>query len=72
MAQPVKNPPAMWINRVQSMGWEDPLEKGKATYYSSGQENSMNYIAHGVAKIWAQLSDFHFNSALTNKHRCFS
>ena len=27
MAQLVKNPPAMWI---QSMGWEDPVEKGKA------------------------------------------
>ena len=27
----VKNPPAMWENWVQSLGWEDPLEKGKAT-----------------------------------------
>ena len=27
----VKNPPAMWETWVQSLGWEDPLEKGKAT-----------------------------------------
>ena len=32
MAQEVKNPPAVWENRVQSLGWEDPLVKGKATH----------------------------------------
>ena len=32
MAQLVKNLPAMWETRVQSLGWEDPLEKGKATH----------------------------------------
>ena len=31
MAQLVKNPPAMWETWVRSLGWEDPLEKGKAT-----------------------------------------
>ena len=31
VAQLVKNPPAMWGTWVQSLGWEDPLEKGKAT-----------------------------------------
>ena len=31
VAQMVKNPPAMWETWVQSVGWEDPLEKGKAT-----------------------------------------
>ena len=30
-AQLVKNPPAMWRTWVRSLGWEDPLEKGKAT-----------------------------------------
>ena len=30
----VKNPPAMWETWVQSLGWEDPLEKGKATHFS--------------------------------------
>ena len=34
MAQTVKNPPAMQETRVQSLGQEDPLEKGTATNYS--------------------------------------
>ena len=34
VAQLVKNPPAMWETWVRSLGWEDPLEKGKATYSS--------------------------------------
>ena len=28
----VKNPPAMWETWVQSLGRDDPLEKGMATY----------------------------------------
>ena len=31
LAQLVKNLPVMWETCVQSLGWEDPLEKGKAT-----------------------------------------
>ena len=34
VAQLVKNPPAMKETWVQSLGWEDPLEKGKATLSS--------------------------------------
>ena len=34
MAQLVKNLPAMWETWVQFLGWEDPLEKGKATHSS--------------------------------------
>ena len=34
VAQLVKNPPAMWETWVSSLGWEDPLEKGKATHSS--------------------------------------
>jgi len=30
----VKNPPAMRETWVQSLGWEDTPEKGKATYSS--------------------------------------
>ena len=30
----VKNPPAMQETWVQSLGWEDPLGKGKATHSS--------------------------------------
>ena len=32
--QLVKNLPVMWETWVQSLGWEDPLEKGMATHSS--------------------------------------
>ena len=49
MAQLVKNPLAMWETWVQSLGWEDPLEKG-TTYplQYSGLENSTDCIVHEV------------------------
>ena len=59
VAQLVKNPPVMQETWGRSLGWEDPLEKGKATHsfpwsmllsQYSGLENSMNYIVHGVSK----------------------
>ena len=34
VAQMVKNLPAMWDTQVQSLGQEDPLEKGMATHSS--------------------------------------
>ena len=34
VAELVKNLPALWETWVQSLGWEDPLEKGKATFFS--------------------------------------
>ena len=34
MAQLVKKPPAVRETWVQSLVWEDPLEKGKATHSS--------------------------------------
>ena len=52
----VKNPPAMWETWVRSLGWEDPLQKGKLVALEcyplqySGMESSMDYIVHGVAK----------------------
>ena len=32
VAQLEKNPPAMQEAWIQSLGWEDPLEKGKAAH----------------------------------------
>ena len=32
VAQMVKRLPTMWETWVQFLGWEDPLEKGKATH----------------------------------------
>ena len=34
VAQLVKNLPALQVIQVQSPGWEDPLEKGRATHSS--------------------------------------
>ena len=34
VAQLAKNPPALRETWVRSLGWEDPLEKGKATHSS--------------------------------------
>ena len=34
VVQLVKNLIAMWETWVQSLGWEDPLEKGEATHSS--------------------------------------
>ena len=43
VAQMVKNPPALEETWVRSLGWEDLLEKGKATHSSiSCLENSMD------------------------------
>ena len=61
VAQLVKNPPAMWETWVQSMGWEDPLEKGKATHSSfwpgesHGRRNLVGYSprGHRVGHDWA-------------------
>ena len=50
VAQLVKNPLAMRETWVRSLGWEDPLEKGKATTLAFDLENSMDCIVHGVTK----------------------
>ena len=34
VTQIVKNPLGMWENWVRSLGWEDTLEKRKATHFS--------------------------------------
>ena len=52
VAQLIKNPPAMQESWVRSLGWDDPLEKGKATYFIQycGLENSIDCIVHGVVE----------------------
>ena len=61
MAQLVKNPPAMQETWVQSLGWEDPLEKEKATYSSILAWRIPWTIAHGITKSWTRLSNFHLS-----------
>ena len=51
-AQLVKNPPAMWETWVQSLGWEDPMEKGKATHSSIlAWRMPWTVQVHGVAEL---------------------
>ena len=51
---------------VQSLGWEDPLEKKMATHSStlawriSWREEPGRVLVHGVAKSRTRLSDFTF------------
>ena len=33
VVQTAKNLPAMWETQVQSLGWDDPLEKEVATHF---------------------------------------
>ena len=66
VAQLVENLPAMWETWVPSLGWEDPLEKGKATH-SSILTWRITWTVHGVAKNPTRLSDFHFPSNNKNQ-----
>ena len=54
----VKNLPSVKETWVQSLGWEDPLEKGMTTPpvflpgESHGHRGAWQATAHGVAKSW--------------------
>ena len=56
MAQLVKNPPAIQETWIQSLGWEDALEKGMATHSSfltwkiPWAEEYGGLTVHGVAE----------------------
>ena len=59
VAQMVKNLPAMQETQVQSLDWEDPLEKEMATHSSVlawriPWTEEPGRLVHGVAKSWAQ------------------
>ena len=54
-----KNLPAMWETWVRSLGWEDPLEKGKATHSSILAWRIPWTTVHVVTKSQKWLSDFH-------------
>ena len=63
MAQLVKNPPAVWETWVRSLGWEDPLEKGKATH-----SNILAWRIPGLSSPRGHkeldMIDFHFTTLL--------
>ena len=65
VAQLVKNPPAMQETWVWSLGWKDPLEKGKATHSSIlAWRIPWGCIIHGVPKSQTWLSNIHFHFSL--------
>ena len=63
VAQAVKNPPAMWETWVRSLGWEDPLEKGRAAHSSilawriPKDRSTWRATVHGITKGQTRLSD---------------
>ena len=59
MAQLVKNLPSMWETWVRFLGWEDPLEKGKATH-SSSLAWRIPWTVQSM-ESWTQMSNFHFH-----------
>ena len=59
MAKVVKNPPAMRETWVQTLGWEDPLEKGMATtpVFWPGEFHGLNSPwGHKESDMFEQLS----------------
>ena len=56
VAQMVKHLPTMQETWIQSLGWEDPLEKEMATHSSILACNPMNTV-YRVAKGQTRLSD---------------
>ena len=69
VAQLVKNLPTMWETWVQSLGWEDPLEKGMATHSSVlawiiPQTEEAGRLQSKGSQSQTQLIDFHFTSTL--------
>jgi len=66
VAQLVKDPPAMWEAWVQSLGWEDPLEKGKAPHSGVLAWRIPWTVQSMGSQSRTPLSDFHFHfQALT-------
>ena len=63
VAQMVKNLPVMWENQVQSLGWEDPLEKGMVIHSSilawtiPMDRGAWRATVHGFANSQTQLGD---------------
>ena len=51
-----------WITNLELSGWEDALEKGKATH-SSILTWKIPWTVHGVTKGWTRLCDFHFQNS---------
>ena len=62
VAQLVKNLPAMQVTWVQSLGWEGPLENGKAPHSSILAWGIPWTVWSVVANSWTRLSNFPFQA----------
>ena len=61
IAQLIKNRPAMRETWVRCLGWEDPLEKGKASHSSIlAWRIPWTVQFMQLQRVKTQLSDFHF------------
>ena len=62
LAQSVDNPPAVQETWVRPLGWEDPLEEGKAIHSSilawriPMDRGNWRAAVHAVTKSWTRLS----------------
>ena len=63
VTQLVNNPSAMWETWVQSLGWEDPLEEGKATHSSI-----LAYAVHGATKSGDTTERLSYGTTKILKH----
>ena len=83
VAQLVKNSPVIWEIWVWSLGWEDPLEKGKATHCSilawkspwGGKEsNTTEWLSlslfRGYLHSLSQSLFFHLQSQTLSSYFC--
>ena len=70
VAQVVKNLPAMWETWLQSLSWEDPVEKGMATNSSilawriPWTEEPSRLQSLGSQRVRTQLSNFHYTMSI--------
>ena len=70
----VKNLPAMRKTWVQSLGWQDPLEKEMAALSSIlawdfHAQRSLEFYSHGITDSWTWLT-FTFTSGYININNC--
>ena len=64
VAQLIKNLLAMRETWIQFLGWEDPLEKRKATHSSI-----LAWRIPWTIKSWTGLNDFHFHFSKATQWR---
>ena len=73
VAQRAKNLPVMQKTWVQSLGQDDPLEKGMIEYSSIlawkiPLTEELAAMVHRVAKSWTRLSYQHFHLMLSSRN----